>query len=311
MSLHQSLIVGEYYSKIDLSKVMREDNLTLVREGIYTSKNFNSILLFVDLVKKDKDERFHFNDYFQEDYFHWDSQPQQHFKTPTIQKIISGKVEVNLFVRIDQKVKSKTQPFKYCGRLEYIDFDRNTSKPIHLVFNSIDYDENNNELKNIYSWKPENIGKLTSNNTYKTSSTTKARIQTKPNLTERKGLITSRVGQGFYRQEILKEWGNCCAVTSLNLKEVLIASHIVPWGSSNDEERLDPENGILLSPNLDALFDKNLISFDDEGKILISKRLDIEHQTIMGVSDQMSLKHINNGMRKYLAIHRSKFNENN
>ena len=95
----------------------------------------------------------------------------------------------------------------------------------------------------------------------------------KPNKTERKGLVTSRVGQGFYRQELIKKFDNKCAVTGINLEEILIASHIIPWRHSNDEERLDIENGILLSPLYDSLFDKNLISFQDNGDIIISKQI--------------------------------------
>lgn len=112
MSLKPSLTIGKSYSKKALSEVLDEPSLVPVREGIFSCQNSSSILLFVDLIKQGKDDRFHFNDYFQDDYFHWDSQTTQHFNTPTIQKIMSGKVEVNLFVRIDQKVRSKTQPFK-------------------------------------------------------------------------------------------------------------------------------------------------------------------------------------------------------
>jgi hypothetical protein len=311
MSLHSALLLGESYSKKTLSDLLNEPSLAPVREGIYTCKNNKSIMLFVDLVKNGKEERFHFNDYFQEDYFHWDSQPRQDINTPTIKKLISGLLEVNLFVRIDQKVKSNTQPFKYCGRLEYTDYYQNTSKPVHIVFSSIDYDENNGQLKDIYLWQPETIGKSTTNNNYGVKPGSKQKNFKKPNYTERKGLINSRVGQGYYRQEILNKWDNRCAVTGLGIKEVLIASHIVPWKSADDQERLDFNNGILLSPNLDALFDKHLISFDDNGKILIHSRLDVQHQECLGIKKEMKLRSVNTEMRKYLEIHRVKFYESN
>ena len=125
----------------------------------------------------------------------------------------------------------------------------------------------------------------------------------KPNKTQRKGLVTSRVGQGFYRQELIKKFDNKCAVTGINLEEILIASHIIPWRHSNDEERLDIENGILLSPLYDSLFDKNLISFQDNGDIIISKK--IQDTELISLIDINANIKITEGMKKYLINHRS------
>ena len=81
-------------------------------------------------------------------------------------------------------------------------------------------------------------------------------------MKQRKWLVTSRIGQGYYRQQIIEKWNGKCAVSKTDILPILIASHIVPWSESNDDERLDVENGILLLPFYDALFDKYLISFD-------------------------------------------------
>lgn len=75
-------------------------------------------------------------------------------------------------------------------------------------------------------------------------------LSQKPNLTERQGLITSRVGQGAYRKSILHRWSYKCAATDYNDIRVLIASHILPWKDAKDEQRLDVDNGILLSPDM-------------------------------------------------------------
>jgi len=103
MNINELLNLGEQYSKKELSKILGESNLELVREGVYSCKESSSYLLFVDLEKKDKEERFHFNDFFEEDYFHWDSQTTQHINSPKIQSILSGDLSVYLFVRISQK----------------------------------------------------------------------------------------------------------------------------------------------------------------------------------------------------------------
>ena len=306
--LYEILSFGEYYTKNSLSDILNEPYLKTVREGIYTSTNTGSILLFVDLVKQGKEERFHFNDYFQEDYFHWDSQTTQHINSPRIQKIVQGDVEINLFIRVKSRIKSQVQPFTYCGRLNYVDHDDTTSKPVHLVFQSIDYTETSNSqnLIEIYDWKPEKVGG-TSNNYFKfvPKGESVQREQKKPNYTERKGLVTSRVGQGYYRQEILKKWDGKCSLTGCSVKDILISSHIKGWSESNDSERLDPENGILLSPNCDSLFDKHLISFKDDGSMIISEKISENELQLLGIDSGGKII-VTEGMKPYLKFHRNK-----
>ncbi|TWI82971.1 HNH endonuclease [Lacibacter cauensis] len=126
-----------------------------------------------------------------------------------------------------------------------------------------------------------------------------------PNETERKGLVTSRVGQGAYRKSILFRWEFKCAVTNYTKKEILIASHIVPWKNSTDEERLDVDNGILLSPTYDALFDKNLISFDNNGKIILSDSLKKTDINLIGINGKEKINKLTSGNIQYLERHRS------
>ena len=161
----------------------------------------------------------------------------------------------------------------------------------------------------IYNWKPESIGRTSSNNVYlvkKQISRPKGE-QKKPNYTERRGLVTSRVGQGWYRQEILKKWGNKCSITGCSLTEILISSHIKGWSECNEDERLDVDNGILLSPHIDSLFDKHLISFEDDGSIIISEKVSKQNLDILGISKSIRLK-VDEGMKKYLKHHRNRFN---
>ncbi len=311
IQLSNLLELGSKYTKQSLSFILSEPNLKTVREGIFHSKKNKYILFFVDLVKTGREERFHFNDYFEDDYFHWDSQTTQHINSPRIQLIVNKEVEVFLFTRINQKVKSQVQPFIYCGRLEYSDYNPNTSKPVHIISTSIDYDETtqNQNLIDIYNWKPELIGRTSSNNDYllKKQIPRPKGEQKKPNYTERRGLVTSRVGQGWYRQEILKKWKNKCSITGCSLTEILISSHIKGWSECSEDERLDVDNGILLSPHIDSLFDKHLISFEDDGSIMISDKVSKEDLDILGISKSIRLK-VDFGMKKYLQYHRNKFN---
>src|SRR5437016_5228704 len=86
-------------------------------------------------------------------------------------------------------------------------------------------------------------------------------------------------------------WKYRCAVTNYSKKEILIASHIVSWKDSTNEERLDVDNGILLSPAYDALFDQRLISFENNGKIILADSLIKTKYDSIGVTVREVIKH--------------------
>lgn len=90
--------------------------------------------------------------------------------------------------------------------------------------------------------------------------------------TEKQSIILSRRGQGKYRNNLIKIWGRC-SISGYSDSRLLIASHIKPWNKSNNFERIDPYNGLLLLPTYDKLFDLGLISFNENGIILISSEL--------------------------------------
>lgn len=126
-----------------------------------------------------------------------------------------------------------------------------------------------------------------------------------PNETERKGLVTSRIGQGAYRKSVLYRWDFKCAVTDHNNSQILIASHIHPWKDSSNDERLDVDNGILLSPTYDALFDKHLISFENNGKIILSDKLQDYNIDAITVTGREKIKDMHSGNHYYLEKHRT------
>lgn len=118
--------------------------------------------------------------------------------------------------------------------------------------------------------------------------------------TEKTLLISARIGQGQFRKDLISYWQGC-SLTGFSNARFLVASHIKPWRSSSNEERLDVDNGLLLLPNYDKAFDLGYISFDDDGKILISNQL--EGLTDLGISTNQSFK-IKEGNRPYLEFHR-------
>jgi predicted restriction endonuclease len=118
-------------------------------------------------------------------------------------------------------------------------------------------------------------------------------------------LVKQRVGQDTFREALLDYWGGACAVTGIAIPEMLRASHAKPWAKcESDEERLDVFNGFLLSANLDALFDRGLISFDPEGKMLVSSQISAQQRSLIGLADRLVLRWVAAEHLSYLAWHR-------
>lgn len=119
--------------------------------------------------------------------------------------------------------------------------------------------------------------------------------------TTKQEMLNVRIGQQRFRKLVLDMWGHKCAVTGAG--QFITASHIKPWSVSDNSERLDPFNGLALSPVYDKAFDVGLISFDDEGKILVSKLLK-KDAALLGISGHEHIKELNFLHKKYLTYHR-------
>ena len=125
--------------------------------------------------------------------------------------------------------------------------------------------------------------------------------------TEVERLVRQRVGQNTFREAMLNYWGVACAVTGVAIPEVLRASHAKPWAEcATDAERLDVFNGLLLSANLDALFDRFLISFVKQGVLIIAPALASVDLQALGIAPGMRLRWVTARHQSYLAPHRSR-----
>lgn len=123
-------------------------------------------------------------------------------------------------------------------------------------------------------------------------------------------MVRQRVGQQAYRQAMMDYWGGACAVTGLALPQALRASHAKPWAEcTTDAERLDVYNGFLLSANLDALFDSFLISFSEEGTVLVSEQIALSDRERLGVGESgaLRLRWVAAQHQTYLGFHRNRF----
>ena len=179
-----------------------------------------------------------------------------------------------------------------------------------LVYVSYDYYPTTDREGNKRSGIKFNLIRTTEIEKYQNISNTtiKEFKYSEPNVTERKGMVTSRVGQGLYREKIIKKWNKTCPITKCKILTILISSHIKSWKESDSQERLDVENGILLSPNVDSLFDKHLISFSDSGEMLLSDKISNDVLNKLGIDKNVTLT-ISDGMKKYLKRHREIFHK--
>ena len=119
--------------------------------------------------------------------------------------------------------------------------------------------------------------------------------------TTKQEMLNVRIGQQRFRKLVLDMWRHRCAITGAG--QFITASHIKPWSESDNSERLDPFNGLALSPVYDKAFDVGLISFDDGGRILISKRL-LQDSALLGITGKECIRELNFLHRKYLSYHR-------
>lgn len=120
--------------------------------------------------------------------------------------------------------------------------------------------------------------------------------------TEKDQVVKSRIGQSSFKNALIKVETKCrlCGVTD---ERFLVASHIKPWSQSNNQERLNVNNGLLLCPNHDALFDKGYISFANDGTILISNSLDEATRVFLNINETMSIR-VNEEQQLYMKWHR-------
>jgi hypothetical protein len=126
--------------------------------------------------------------------------------------------------------------------------------------------------------------------------------------TERSELIKCRLGQGKFRDALINLRGKCY-VTGVSDPRLLRASHIKPWKDSTNAERLDPHNGLLLTPFYDHLFDKYLITFEDDGRIIVSKTIPSAITQKLHIDTSFRGRELSAKTRSYLAEHRAEFHD--
>lgn len=125
--------------------------------------------------------------------------------------------------------------------------------------------------------------------------------------TEAVAEVRRRVGQDLFREALLELWEGRCAVTDLDVPELLRASHAKPWADATDAERLDVHNGLLLAVHLDALFDRGFLTFGEQGRGMWSPALPESAIVSLGLTSVApSLRRVSPSHEPYLAWHRAR-----
>ena len=128
-----------------------------------------------------------------------------------------------------------------------------------------------------------------------------------PRTTEAERLVVQRVGQDIFRRGLLEYWDGRCAITGLDVPELLRASHIKPWADCDtDAERLDVFNGLLLAPHLDAAFDSGFITIAADGTVLLSDALPSGAWSALGLDGSLKIRGLHRAHERYMPWHRSK-----
>ena len=128
-----------------------------------------------------------------------------------------------------------------------------------------------------------------------------------PRATEAERLVVRRVGQDIFRRGLLEYWDGRCAITGLDVPDLLRASHIKPWADcATDAERLDVYNGLLLAPHLDAAFDSGFITVAEDGTVVISDALPSNVRVSLGLGRSLKIGGLHRAHERYLPWHRSR-----
>jgi hypothetical protein len=126
-----------------------------------------------------------------------------------------------------------------------------------------------------------------------------------PKTTEAESLVVQRIGQDIFRASLMDYWQGRCPLTGITDPALLRASHIVPWSECTDDaQRLDVHNGLLLSALWDAAFDRSLVTFDDDGKPEFSPKLSDAARQALHWEQPIPLS---DEHRQNLTAHRERF----
>ncbi|POW24991.1 HNH endonuclease [Pectobacterium atrosepticum] len=288
---------------------IRRSELVKKRMSIYFNKNKSDEIFFIEAME------------FLNENFSWKKTSLvSKGNKPRFRMMQNNGIKTTLIpCRKKLEIHVQKKEIKGINNLTHFGFKTKTYKsatgiPCDYMVLNIDSLEKIHNLKKIKTngvFLP--IGKKHSNkeNTFPTEIEKKEYLIDVNSLTdtEKEAIIKIRVGQGKFRDSLIKKWGECQLTGCAHLA-LLKASHIKPWKDSDNIERLDVNNGLLLTPLYDELFDKGFISFDKEGVMQVSDEIEPLMKILTGMSISKNIT-ISREQEKYMKHHRNKVYKGN
>lgn len=288
--LVSNLTIGKAYSLGDLAGLLGVKEEAVKRKGVLTRANSDAQLLLITL-EKDKYSTPEYVDHIDGSTVFWSG--QNRIKS-TENNLLNGTHDTFIFIQ-----QRRHSPYLYYGRA--VPIRMNISKvidvPSHVIFDLPEY-ANMIEQRNAPALPSDS---------YVADIQVEYGVNT-PRLTEKEVIAKIRTAQSDYRNRVLTFWDNRCAVTGVDDTKWLIASHIKPWREATNEERVDPRNSLLLTPNFDKLFDRGVISFSpSDGKIILPEQLSMRmwsNLNRLNINEDTHLRKVPDGVGEFLEYHK-------
>lgn len=277
------LKIGDVYDRPILASLWGLAGHQAISRGVFTPSRTNLIFLFVTRIKQTCLTQY--RDFLCDDVLQWEGE-ERHANDIRIANASQNGDEIHLFYREMHHTR-----FTYHGRIILVSFISHDAAPSEFAFEVISKAAASIEQEPS-STKEESVDYLIA--TSNTLNSIDKRILAK----------TRGIAQKFFRSNLLKQWDGACSVTGVSDPRVLRASHIKPWKYSSNDEKLDRNNGLLLIPDLDALFDEGLITFQADGALRPSPSFSIADQRKMRIDRVFRLRYVTKEMQPYLDYHR-------
>jgi putative restriction endonuclease len=285
------LEIGQGYDRKVLARLWGLRGFQAIGRGVFTPQGAGKIFLFVTRERESWMTRY--DNYLDGDLLFWDGE-KGHGSDERIASAFQNGEEIHVFYR-----ERRLTPFIYYGQSLVVRCDRLSDRPSEFVFKLLEVGMNGDSAASAQlAEEPADYAVLSD-----------AGLEG----INREVITRSRgIAQRMFRGNLLRLWQGSCAVTNVQEPLVLRSSHIKPWATSSVEEKVDHFNGLLLVANLDALFNEGLISFRNDGCILMSDRFRRDDQRRMHITPHLRLRTVHPRSSPYLEFHRdTKFDQRN
>lgn len=283
MSMASLLEIGKAYERPELVRLWGLGGFQAISRGVYAPRGQNAIFLFVTREKQDCLTQY--NDFMEGDLLFWEGE-QGHGSDRRIADASTNGEDICLFYR-----DRHHSPFTYNGKVVLTHCLRHEDRPSEFVFKIAAY------AADVAVTTDENLAEAQDDYLV---------LGAQPlSSADRQIIARSRgIAQRVFRGNLFRLWNGACAVTGVREPLALKACHVKPLAVANTEEKIDPFNGILLVPNLDALLTKGLISFREDGTVMVSSHWAADDQRLMHVTPDLHLRQAFREAQPYLAYHR-------